>query len=239
MSTAFAITTKNQMGHVYTESGKRLAVTRLGLKVAKIVDSGEKLATVAYQTSKHINKPQKVELEAKNISLTLNKKVSFPIDSKEGTEMGQDLSFSLFSPGDVISVQGKTKGKGFAGVVKRWGFAGGPKTHGQSDRHRAPGAISSGQTLGRVRKGQKMAGRLGGKTQTIKNLIVMGFDKNTNEMLVSGSVPGPYKGILFIKKIGQQKNFEPIANYSNLEESSNHDIESKNEIVNEQNENNE
>jgi len=81
-----------------------------------------------------------------------------------------------------------SKGKGFAGVVKRWGFAGGPKTHGQSDRHRAPGSIGAGTTPGRVLKGKKMAGRKGGDTVTLLNKEIV--DIKDNYILVSGPVPG-------------------------------------------------
>jgi len=107
----------------------------------------------------------------------------------------------IFKRGDVVSVSGTSKGKGFAGVVKRYHFAGGPKTHGQSDRQRAPGSIGQGTTPGRVLKGKKMAGRMGHEKVTIKNLIVVDIDSEKNELLVSGTVPGPITGLLTIKKL--------------------------------------
>jgi large subunit ribosomal protein L3 len=106
----------------------------------------------------------------------------------------------VFSEGDLVMVTGTTKGKGFAGVVKRWGFKGGPRTHGQSDRQRAPGSIGQGTDPGRVWKGKKMAGRMGGETKTIKNLKIVGVDEAKNELLLSGPVPGVRDSLLVIKK---------------------------------------
>lgn len=111
----------------------------------------------------------------------------------------------IFKEGDKVAVTGVSKGKGFAGVVKRWGFHGGPRTHGQSDRLRAPGSIGQGTTPGRVWKGKKMAGRMGGETVTVKNLIVVEVDKETNEMALSGPLPGIPGGLLIIKKIASGK----------------------------------
>nr|AKQ05550.1 50S ribosomal protein L3, large subunit ribosomal protein L3 [uncultured Microgenomates bacterium Rifle_16ft_4_minimus_24053] len=111
----------------------------------------------------------------------------------------------VFKKGDVITVTGTSKGKGFAGVVKRWRFAGGPKTHGQSDRQRAPGSIGQGTTPGRVYKGKHMAGRMGSDTVTIKNLIVVEVDKDGGKMAISGSIPGSIGGLLKIKKIASGK----------------------------------
>lgn len=111
----------------------------------------------------------------------------------------------VFKPGDLISVTGTSKGKGFAGGVKRYHFRGGPATHGQSDRHRAPGSIGSGTTPGRVYKGKRMAGKMGNETVTVKNLEVVGIDGEM--LLIKGVVPGVRKGFLVIKKLGEVKNF--------------------------------
>jgi len=116
----------------------------------------------------------------------------------------------VFGKGDIVVVTGISKGKGFAGVVKRWGFAGGPKTHGQSDRLRAPGAIGQGTSPGRVHKGKKMAGRMGGNTVTLKNLFVIDVDKESGEVKLSGSVPGKTGGLLRIEKLGTKKLEELI-----------------------------
>ena len=128
------------------------------------------------------------------------------VDKKPDYKVGDKISVSdIFKKGDVVSVTGTSKGKGFAGVVKRWGFAGGPRTHGQSDRLRAPGSIGQGTTPGRVHKGKKMAGRMGHKQVTVKNLIVVDLDEENNVLSLSGPVPGIPGSFLIIKKIASGK----------------------------------
>jgi large subunit ribosomal protein L3 len=112
-------------------------------------------------------------------------------------EVGQTLSVEQFAAGDRVDVSGKTKGRGFAGVVKRHGFAGGVRTHGQSDRHRAPGSIGTTSSVARVMKGQRMAGHMGNKRFTSQNLEVIRIDSDKNLLAVKGSVPGP-KGALVV-----------------------------------------
>ena len=107
---------------------------------------------------------------------------------------------SLFEEGDLIDITGISKSKGFAGVVKRHGFAGGPKTHGQSDRHRAPGSIGATASPGRVWKGTRMAGHMGGEKTTVRGLKVVRTDPERNLLLVRGAVPGNKNGLLMIKK---------------------------------------
>ncbi len=97
---------------------------------------------------------------------------------------------SLFAKGDIVSVQGKSKGRGFQGVVKRHHFGGGVQTHGQSDRMRAPGSIGSSSYPSRVFKGMRMAGRMGGEKVTVKNLRVVQIIPESNLILILGSVPG-------------------------------------------------
>ncbi len=96
----------------------------------------------------------------------------------------------ILVPGAIISVTSASKGKGFAGVMKRWGFAGGPRTHGQSDRARAPGSIGRGTTPGRVLPGTHMAGRMGNTNTCIRNLRIFSFDPSTNILKVTGAIPG-------------------------------------------------
>ncbi len=113
-------------------------------------------------------------------------------------------SGSSLNVNDIVNVSGKAKGKGFAGVVKRHGFAGGPKTHGQSDRHRAPGSIGAGTDPGRVWKGQKMAGRMGGKKVTVKNLEVISV--NGDQLMLKGGVPGSRNSVVEIRVIATANN---------------------------------
>ncbi|RLI32400.1 50S ribosomal protein L3, partial [Candidatus Bathyarchaeota archaeon] len=99
-------------------------------------------------------------------------------------------------------ITGVSKGKGFAGVVKRYHFAGGPKTHGQSDRHRAPGSIGATTSPGRVLKGKRMAGHMGNSRVTARHLEVIEADPARNLLLIKGAVPGARNGLLLIRKSG-------------------------------------
>ncbi len=104
---------------------------------------------------------------------------------------GDKIEISIFAPGDVVQVSAISKGKGFQGVVKRHGFHGGPRSHGQKNKERAPGSIGGGgRAGGRVVKGMRMAGRMGGERITVKNLRVLQVDPTTNTILISGAVPG-------------------------------------------------
>lgn len=107
----------------------------------------------------------------------------------------------ILKEGDTIQVIGISKGKGFQGVVKRHHFKGGPRTHGQSDRERAPGAIGQTTTPGRVYKGKRMAGRMGGNQVTVKNLKVVHIDSEKNLITISGLVPGRKNSLLLIEKL--------------------------------------
>ena len=115
-------------------------------------------------------------------------------------EEGQRLTADVFAQGDRIDVVGTSKGRGTAGTVKRHNFNRQKKTHGQSDRERAPGSIGATSTPGRVLKGTRMAGRMGGERVTVQNLEVVVVDPEKNLLAVRGSVPGSKGGILLIKE---------------------------------------
>lgn len=117
-----------------------------------------------------------------------------------GFEVGQALTVEQFVEGDRIDVTGKTKGRGFAGVVKRYGFAGGIKTHGQSDRWRAPGSIGSTSGVGHVFKGKKMPGRMGNQRLTTQNLQVVRIDSEKNLLAIKGAVPGVKGGLVIVRE---------------------------------------
>ena len=112
---------------------------------------------------------------------------------------GDKLTVDLFSVGDHVDVVGTSKGKGFAGAVKRHHFRGGPKTHGQSDRQRAPGSRGSGTTPGRVYKGARGPGHMGDERVTVQNLGVVLVDAERNLLGLRGAVPGPKGGLIVIK----------------------------------------
>lgn len=144
----------------------------------------------------------------------------------------------VFKPGDIVDVKGTSKGKGFAGGVKRYNFRGGPKTHGQSDRHRAPGSIGSGTTPGRVYKGKRMAGNMGHDTVTVKNLVVIDVDSATNTLFIKGLVPGILGGTVEVTKVGELKGkyFTPLYKVSSDTANSEEVKEEKVEVVQESNE---
>ena len=113
---------------------------------------------------------------------------------------GSEVTVEGFEAGQLIDVTGTSKGKGFAGAVKRWNFRTQDATHGNSLSHRAPGSIGQNQTPGRVFKGKKMAGHLGAERVTVQNLEVVRVDAEKNVLLVRGAVPGPRNGIVMIRK---------------------------------------
>ncbi len=129
----------------------------------------------------------------------------FRVDGGEAVKVGDRVDVSLFKEGDMVDVTGVSKSKGFAGVVKRHHFAGGPKTHGQSDRHRHPGSIGSTTSPGRVLKGMRMAGHMGGERVTAQNLEVLEADPDHNLLLLKGAVPGNRNGLLLIRKSSEGK----------------------------------
>jgi len=122
------------------------------------------------------------------------------LDDNQKMEPGQKIDVSLFKAGDRVDVIGISKGKGFAGGVKRYHFRGGPKTHGQSDRWRAPGSVGSNTSPGRVYKGLRMAGHMGSQRVTASNVEVVEADPARNLLLVKGAVPGMTNGLLLIRK---------------------------------------
>ncbi len=154
---------------------------------------------VGFGEAKRLNSAQKGHLKDVGRFKYLRE---FDMEDIESAQVGQKLDVDMFKSGDLVDVTGTSKGKGFAGVVKRHHFAGGPKTHGQSDRHRAPGSIGAGTNPGRVFKGTRMAGHMGNRRVTARNLKVIDVDLARHLILVEGAVPGSNKGLLLIKKAG-------------------------------------
>jgi len=154
---------------------------------------------VGFGEAKRLNSAQKGHLKDVGRFKYLRE---FDMEDIESAQVGQKLDVDMFKSGDLVDVTGTSKGKGFAGVVKRHHFAGGPNTHGQSDRHRAPGSIGAGTNPGRVFKGTRMAGHMGNRRVTVRNLKVIDVDLARHLILVEGAVPGSNKGLLLIKKAG-------------------------------------
>ena len=115
-------------------------------------------------------------------------------------QTGQRFGVSLFTEGEYVDVAGTTKGHGFSGVMKRHGFGGGPKTHGQREHPRSAGSIGQASDPSRVFKGMKMAGQYGNKRMTVRNLEVVSIDKEKNQILLKGAIPGAKNGIIYITK---------------------------------------
>jgi large subunit ribosomal protein L3 len=148
---------------------------------------------------KSLNKPKAGHLK-KSGTPAVKYLREFRVTNPDDYQEGQKIDASIFASGDMVDVIGTSKGKGFAGGVKRHGFSGGPKTHGQSDRWRAPGSIGAGTTPGRVWKGTRMAGRMGNDRVTVQNLKVALVDAEKNVIAVRGAVPGAKNGLVIIRK---------------------------------------
>ena len=152
---------------------------------------------IGFAESKRLNKAEKGHLKENGNYRYLRE---LRTENVKDYQVGQKIDAGMFKAGDIVQVEGISKGKGFAGGVKRYHFKGGPKTHGQSDRHRAPGSIGSTTTPGRVLKGLRMAGHMGARKVTARNLVVIEVDTAKNVLLLKGAVPGAKGGILLIEK---------------------------------------
>ena len=125
----------------------------------------------------------------------------FRIDRKvENLTMGNMVSVNQFDEGDLITVSGFSKGKGFAGHMKRHGFGGGRASHGKNSVMRKSGSVGAGTSPGRIFPGMKMAGRMGNQKVTIKNLRILNIDKDNNLIFIKGSLPGPNNRVIFLNK---------------------------------------
>lgn len=146
---------------------------------------------------KKLTKPRLGQLKGLPSVATLRE---FRMDDLSGYEVGQTIAVAeMFAPGDLVDVTGVSKGKGFAGHIKRHHFSRGPKTHG-SDHHRAPGSIGPGTTPGRVYKGVRMAGHMGDERVTTKKVKVVSADADRNLLLLKGSLPGARGSLILVKK---------------------------------------
>jgi large subunit ribosomal protein L3 len=191
------------MTQVFTEAGKMKSVTAIEAGPCKIIQikakatDGYNAAQLGFGQAKKLNDPEKGHMKEMGQFKHLRE---FDVDSLEGLKAGDVIDVSQFKPGDKIDVIGISKGKGFAGVVKRHHFKGGSKTHGQSDRQRAPGAIGSTTTPGHVWKGLRMAGHLGDHRVTVQGLEVHSADIARNLLLIEGAVPGGKNSLVIIRK---------------------------------------
>ena len=192
------------MTQIFDQSGNIIPVTILKVgpcvvtQIKTTAKDGYNAIQVGYNnvSSKSLNQPQLGHLQKSNLQ-PLKYLKEFQVAQDHEFEIGQVLTVDMLSTGQLVNIQGKTIGKGFAGLQKRHNFTRGPMTHG-SKNHRAPGSIGMGTTPGRVLPGKKMAGQLGNKITTIKKLKVVQFNLEENILVVKGSVPGKPGNLLSI-----------------------------------------
>ena len=193
------------MSQIFRENGHVVPVTVIEAGPCSVTQiktqdtDGYEAVQLGFGAIKKLNKPRAGHLK----NSTLNRHLrEVKADDPTEFEIGQRISVDIFQEGEKVDIIGNSKGRGFAGVMKRHGFHGGPRTHGQSDRARAPGSIGGGTTPGKVYKGMKMAGHMGNRRVTVKNLEIMRVDPERNLLVVKGAVPGAPNGLLLIRRKG-------------------------------------
>jgi large subunit ribosomal protein L3 len=190
------------MTHIFGADGTSMAVTAIEAGPCMVTQlrapsrDGYEAVQLGFGAAKRLNSPERGHLKHSGYLRELREFAG----GADGLKVGDRVDVGFLSAGDRVHVTATSKGRGFAGVVKRHHFRGGPKTHGQSDRHRAPGSIGATTTPGRVFKGLRMAGHMGNVKVTVRNLRVIEADPQRNLLLVAGAVPGPAGGIVMIRK---------------------------------------
>ncbi len=190
------------MTQVFQEDGTMVPVSVLAVEPNTVtrLRTGERDGYTAVQlgteATKKLSKPEAGQLRNLPQVATIRE---FRVESVDDYTVGQSLGVDLFAAGDLVDVVGVSKGKGFAGHVKRHHFKRGPKTHG-SDHHREPGSIGPGTTPGRVYKGMRMAGHMGDQRTTVKKLRVVRIDPERNLLLIKGALPGARNALILVKK---------------------------------------
>ena len=188
------------MTQVFRDNGDVESVTAIEAGPCAVVqvktkeNDGYSAVQLGFGKARRLKSPEKGHLKGTGEFQYLRE---IRVDEAENAEPGAKIDAGIFKAGDHVDVTGITKGKGFAGVVKRWHFKGGQKTHGQSDRTRAPGTI--GFVEGRVAPGTKMGGHMGDARNTSKNMEVVIADPSRNLLMVKGPVPGGENAIVIIK----------------------------------------
>lgn len=215
MSLNTVIGKKIDQTQAFLENGTRIPMSRIFVGENSITQlkttekEGYNAVQVAFGIKRVTTKP--LQGHIKKSGLTTTPRFFKEVKTEKITDFEAGMSIKVdevLAAGDIIDVIGISKGKGYAGVVKRHHFKGGPKTHGQSDRHRAPGSIGQSTTPGRVYKGKRMAGRMGNEQVTIKNLLVMDVVDGT--VFVKGLIPGPKGTLVTVVKKGEKKKFVPL-----------------------------
>ena len=199
---------KAGMSRMFTEDGKSIPVTLIEATPNRIVqiktlDTDGYSAvqvTAGVKRAALINKPEAGHLAKAKVEAGRGLwELRVEADQIGGFEVGGEIKADIFEAGQIVDVQGVTKGKGFQGTIKRWNFKMGDATHGNSLSHRAPGSIGQRQTPGRVFPGKKMAGHMGHVTQTTQNLQVVKVDVERGLIAVRGAVPGAPGGDVIVR----------------------------------------
>jgi len=193
------------MTQVFSETGNLIPVTVLEAGPCVVVqkktveNDGYSAIQVGFGTKKEsrVNKPEAGHLAKAGLT-TVKVLKEFRLEDAASFEVGAEIKADVFAAGERVDVSGVSKGKGYAGVIKRHGFHRGPETHG-SKSHRVTGSMSSATTPGRVKKGKRMAGQMGNVNVTVQNLEIVSADAEKNLILIKGAVPGPKGSILVIK----------------------------------------
>ena len=186
------------------EDNKAIPVTILEVgpctvtQIKRMQTDGYEAVQIGFENSTKLNKPKMGHLKRSGSNFKILKE--FQAENLNDYQVGQTIDVSIFQEGETVKVSGTSRGKGFAGGVKRYNFKGGPKTHGQSDRHRAPGSIGAGSSPGKVWKGTKMAGHMGSIKVTEIGLKIVKIDNKNNTLSLKGSVPGSRRSLISIKK---------------------------------------
>jgi large subunit ribosomal protein L3 len=195
--------TKIGMTQIFREDGKVVPVTVIQAgpcvvtQVKTMETDGYEAVQLGFGDVKRRNKPQAGHLKNSKLSRYLREVTTD--DTNEFT-VGQSIGVDIFEAGEKVDVIGTSKGRGFAGVMKRWNFGGGPQTHGQSDRSRAPGSIGGGTTPGKVYKGMKMGGHMGNRRITVKGLEIIEIDTERNLLMVKGGIPGAPNSLVQLRR---------------------------------------
>ena len=197
--------TKIGMTQIFREDGRVVPVTviQAGPCVVTQVKTketdGYEAVQLGFGDVKRRNKPESGHLKNSRLSRYLREVAT---EDTSEFKVGQTIGVDIFEAGEKVDVIGTSKGRGFAGVMKRWNFRGGPRTHGQSDRARAPGSIGGGTTPGKVYKGLKMGGHMGNRRITVKGLEIIEIDTERNRLLVKGGIPGATNSLVQIRRAG-------------------------------------
>lgn len=194
------------MTQIFTEEGKVIPVTVVEAgpctvtQIKTVEKEGYNALQLGFGTirEKKLNKPQRGHFESKEVQPHRHL-AELRVEDPTGYQLGQSITVEAFSKGDRVDITGRSRGKGFAGVVKRHNFSGGPASHG-AHFHRAPGAIGACATPSRVFKGARMPGRMGAERVTTLNLEIVDIKPERNLLLLKGSVPGPDGGLLIIRE---------------------------------------